>query len=70
MRLSIEMTDELANIDDVWCRIWNGHTDDGIPVRVYVHRVAVPVGQSLTEFKKLLECDQPDFELTRRVKPM
>lgn len=66
MKLSIEMSDELANIDGVECRIWNGHADNGVPVRVYVHRVAVPLGEVMKAFDdELLTRRPPQRELSR-----
>jgi hypothetical protein len=49
MKMTIEMTNELATIDGVPCRIWTGRTDGDIPVRVYVHRVAVPLTELIAE---------------------
>jgi hypothetical protein len=68
VKLSIEMSDELVSVDGVQCRIWNGHADNGVPVRVYVHRVAVPLGEPMKAFdEELLSKKPPERELSRRV---
>jgi hypothetical protein len=54
MRVTIDFTDEIAIIDGVQCRIWNGHADNGVPVRMYVHRVAVPIELPQRKFEKEL----------------
>ncbi len=41
MRLTIESTTKIVNIDGVECRVWEGQTVDGIPVHCFVTRVAV-----------------------------
>lgn len=70
MKFTLEMSDEIAVVDGVECRIWNGHEEStGVPVRVYVHRVAVPLGSPQDSFKlHLLEREQPTSELIGRVK--
>jgi hypothetical protein len=66
MRLTLEMTNELTRIDGVMCRIWTGHADNGIPVRVYIHRVAVPLEQTQAGFKiDLIEMEPPTEEESR-----
>ena len=56
MKITIEMSDELVAIDGVLCRIWNGHAENGVPVRVYIHRVAVPIKVPLKQGAALTEC--------------
>lgn len=68
MKFTLEMSDEIAIIDGVECRIWNGHAENGVPVRVYVHRVAVPLGNPQEWFEKnLLGRENPASEITGRV---
>lgn len=61
MKITIEMSDELVSIDGVTCRIWNGHAENGVPVRVYVHRVAVPIEIPMTRFQQ---------DLTEQARPL
>lgn len=63
MKLEIEMSEEFVYVDGFPCRIWNGFADNGVPVRVYVHRVAVPLGQPMRDFDDaLLAMKQPRQE--------
>jgi len=63
MKVTIEMTEELVCVDGVMCRIWNGHADNGVPVRMYVHRVAVPLELPQERFKReLVEMNAPAEE--------
>jgi hypothetical protein len=59
MKVTIEMTDELVDIDGVLCRIWTGHEENGVPVRVYVHRLAVPLELPQERFKRELVAMEP-----------
>ena len=43
MKITIEPTPKLADFDGVQCRLWNGVSDAGVEVYVFVHRIAVPV---------------------------
>lgn len=40
MRVQIEPTDVIVDLEGLECRVWNGITDDGNQVFVFVHRVA------------------------------
>lgn len=44
MKATIESTETITSIDDVPCRVWSGLTEQGVPFFVFVHRVAVQVG--------------------------
>jgi hypothetical protein len=41
MKIVIESTDMLTNIDGVAVRVWNGVTAEGVACLVFVHRLAV-----------------------------
>jgi hypothetical protein len=59
MKITVEMSDELVLIDGFLCRIWNGHAFNGVPVRVYIHRVAVPIDQPAGVFDDCLVPMEP-----------
>jgi hypothetical protein len=54
MRLMIEATPTVTTIDGVPVRLWEGTTEDGIPCRVFVHRIAVANGQDQSAFEQVL----------------
>lgn len=41
MKITIEATETLTEIDGVPVRLWQGVTDSGIFCKVFVHRIAV-----------------------------
>ena len=44
MRIQIEPTDYFVSLDGVECRAWNGVTEGGVAVIVFVHRLMVHAG--------------------------
>lgn len=55
MRLHIESTTKVVHLDGVPARVWEGHTDSGIPVHCYITRVAVRDDADLSQFEAELE---------------
>ena len=51
MKLIIESTSKLVVVDGVPARIWEGHTDTGIPVHCFVTRVAAQIERELQEHR-------------------
>jgi hypothetical protein len=68
MQLTIKPTDRLVVVDDAPCRIWQGTTDRGTPVHVYIRAFAVAVldckEDELAEFKELMLSDD-DVDIGR-----
>lgn len=70
MRMTIESTTRMVTINGarpeatpVQCRVWEGHTESGIPVVVLVPRIAVNNGNDTAEFEReLLECKAPSAD--------
>jgi len=60
MRITIEATGLLTELDGVECRLWEGVTDQGTPCKVFVHRVAVHEDQDASAF---------DVELAEKLPP-
>lgn len=70
MKLIIESTTKFVELQPqggagvVPARVWEGHTDTGIPVHVYITRVAVAHAQNQTQFEaELQECRPPSPEV-------
>jgi hypothetical protein len=55
MRITVESTTKRVQLNGVQARIWEGTTDTGIPVHVYITRVAVEEGQNQEQFERELE---------------
>lgn len=62
MRLTIESTDEIKELDGVPVRVWEGVTDDGGVCFVLVHRIVVPTADAILE-------DQCHRELEAMLQP-
>lgn len=65
MRIRIDSTDKIVELNGVPARIWEGHTESGIAVHCYITRVAVDEKESdLSEFEKeLLEHRKPSVDV-------
>jgi hypothetical protein len=55
MRITVESTTKKVQLNGVPARIWEGTTDSGIPVHVYITRVAVEEGQHQEQFERELD---------------
>jgi hypothetical protein len=55
MKLTIESTSKIVHVNGVPARIWEGHTESGIPVHCYVTRVAVHKSEDCSQFERELQ---------------
>jgi len=64
MKIQIESTTKIVELNGVPARIWEGKTASGIPVHCYVTRIAVDNGDDVTEFEReLKEQRAPSVEI-------
>lgn len=54
MKITLESTDQVAPFRGVECRMWQGHTESGIPVLALIPRVAVRSNERQEEFQREL----------------
>jgi hypothetical protein len=59
VKITIESTDATTGIDGVEVRVWEGTTGDGIPCKVFVHRLAVANEEDAAAFERELERKLP-----------
>lgn len=59
MSITITSTDQTTTIAGVPVRLWEGVTSDGVPCRVFVHRMAVHNNDDSTKFEKELRAQLP-----------
>ena len=59
MKLQIEATEYVTEIDGVPVRLWEAVTESGVPCKVFVHRVAVCVDCDSTQFGRELSEQMP-----------
>jgi hypothetical protein len=55
MKITINSTTKMVQLNGVPARIWEGHTESGIPVHCYVTRIAVPLDQDHSQFQRELQ---------------
>ena len=55
MKLTIESTSEIKDIEGIQCRVWKATTPKGIECYVAIHRVIVPSDEDAAEFDAELE---------------
>lgn len=61
MKITINNTTKIVEINGVSARVWEGHTESGIPVHCFITRIAVHKDEDVSQFEK---------ELTERVPPI
>lgn len=63
MKLNIESTTKIVELNGVQCRLWEGETESGIPVVCFIPRVAVNKNENNERMavfeKELTECKTP-----------
>lgn len=55
MKITIESTSKIVQLNGVPARVWEGKTDSGIPVHAFVTRIAVAGDQDQTQFQRELQ---------------
>lgn len=55
MKVTLESTTKIVELNGVPARIWEGETEDGIKLHAYVTRVAVNKEQDSSQFEKELQ---------------
>lgn len=62
MRITIESTTRMVEVNGVPARVWEGKTESGIPVFCLVTRIGVHEDEDCTQFEnELKECKAPTF---------
>ncbi|HMG43951.1 MAG TPA: hypothetical protein VK611_21640 [Acidimicrobiales bacterium] len=60
MRIRIESTTKVVEVNGVPARIWEGHTESGIPIHCMITRIAVDVAEDQAQFEEeLAQCRPP-----------
>jgi hypothetical protein len=60
MRITLESTTQIVEVNGVPARVWEGTTESGIPVSALITRLAVERTQDTAQFEaELRECRAP-----------
>jgi hypothetical protein len=63
MKIAIESTTRIVMANDVPCRVWEGHTENGVAVTCLIPRIAVNSGADAAQFEaELREQKAPSAE--------
>lgn len=64
MRVQLESTTKLVEVDGVPARIWEGQTESGIRVHAFITRIAVHKDDDASQFEaELKECLPPSRDV-------
>jgi hypothetical protein len=55
MKITIESTTKMVQLNGVPARVWRGETESGIPVHAFVTRIAVSGDQDQSQFQRELQ---------------
>lgn len=59
MKVALESTDKIVQLNGVPARIWEGYTAGGVPCHAYVTRIAVSESVDSAEFDRELQVHRP-----------
>lgn len=55
MKVQLESTTAIVELNGVKCRVWEGQTSNGVKVHALIPRIAAHKDQDLSEFERELE---------------
>lgn len=68
MKIIIESTSKIVDVNGVPARIWEGKTESGIPLHCMITRIGVDRNQDCSQFQKeLKECKPPTVVIPHRM---
>jgi len=60
MKITIESTTKIVELNGIPCRIWEGETESGIKMHAFISRVAIGKDENAEEFaRELQQCAAP-----------
>lgn len=59
MKITMEATDKITDLDGVKVRVWEGTTERGVKCHVFVHRIAVATDDDTAQFEQELQEAMP-----------
>jgi len=66
MKVSLKSTTKIVKLNGIPARIWEGKTDSGIKIHVFITRIAVGEGEDQVQFQEeLQECALPSPEVEK-----
>jgi hypothetical protein len=59
MKITIESTTKVVELNGLQCRVWEGETEYGVKLHAFIPVVAAQEGQDLSQFDKDLREQKP-----------
>lgn len=61
MKLTLQSTTKIVNLNNIPCRVWEGETESGIKCHAFISRVAIDKNEPNTDefVNELHECKPP-----------
>lgn len=59
MKVTLESTSKIVTLNGVGCRIWEGKTEGGVPIHVYIALTAVDSSEDASELERDLRESKP-----------
>jgi len=64
VKVTLESTSKIVEVNGVPCRIWQGETESGIPVHAFITRIAVHKDADASQFERELQtCRAPSADV-------
>jgi len=65
MKIKIENTEKIVDLNGVQARVWEGKTDSGIPVHCFITLISPQTNENIEQFdKELKEQKAPSAEIS------
>lgn len=55
MKINVESTEKIVELNGIPTRVWEGRTESGIPIHCFIARVAVHRNEDCSQFEKELK---------------
>lgn len=64
MKITVESTTKIVQLNGVEARVWEGSTESGIPIHVFITRIASHLDNDNSQFEQeLKECKIPSSDV-------
>lgn len=70
MKIVIESTDRVVDVNGVPARVWEGKTESGIEVICCITRIAAPKSENLSQFERELKETRPVSDRATTIFPL
>lgn len=68
MKVTLESTTKIVELNGVPARIWEGTTESGVPCHAYITRIAVHRDEDNSQFEReLQQCREPTVVIPMRM---